>query len=58
MITKNLKGERVNELSVDSWKKIYKKVQKDCAKIHPNLTSVIEKNLTEIEKNWPKNIPS
>ena len=32
MITKNLKGKRENRLSVDSWKKIYKKIKKDCTK--------------------------
>ena len=58
MITKNLKGKRENRLSVDSWKKIYQKIKKDCTKIHPNLTNIIEKNLQEIENSWPKNIPS
>ena len=58
LITENLAVRRKNKLSVNSWRKIYNKVKKDCAKIHPNLTSVIEKNLDEIENNWPKNIPS
>jgi homoserine kinase type II len=57
-ITKNLTGKRENKLSINSWRKIYNKVKKDCFKIHPNLTRVIENNLDEIEKNWPKNIPS
>ena len=58
LITKNLTGKRENKLSVNSWRKIYKKVQKDCSRIHLNLTKTIEKNLDEIENNWPKNIPS
>jgi homoserine kinase type II len=58
LIAKNLTQKRENKLSVDSWKKIYNKVKKDCSKIHPKLTDVIEKNLLEIEKKWPKNIPS
>jgi len=58
VITKNLTGKRENKLSINSWRKIYNKVKKDCFKIHPNLTSIIENNLDEIEKNWPKNIPS
>ena len=58
LITKNLTGKRENKLSVNSWKKIYKKVRKDCSKIHPNLTKTIENSLNEIENNWPKNIPS
>jgi homoserine kinase type II len=58
LITKDLKGKRENKLSINSWRKIYNKVKKDCSKIHANLPKVIEKNLDEIEKGWPKNIPS
>jgi len=58
LITKDLAGKRENKLSINSWRKIYNKVKKDCSKIHPNLVSVIEKNLDQIEKNWPKDIPS
>ena len=58
VITKNLTGKRENSLSVNSWKKIYKNVQKDCSRIHSNLARIIERNLDEIESNWPKNIPS
>jgi len=57
-ITKGLTGKRENKLSVTSWKEIYNKVKNDCSKIHPNLISIIEKNLEEIEKNWPQDIPS
>ena len=58
MITKNLTIKRENRLSINSWRKFYENVQKDCSKIHPNLTKIIEKNLDEIENNWPNNIPS
>jgi len=58
IITKNLTAKRENKLSINSWRKIYKNVQKDCSKIHPNLAKIVEKNLDEIENNWPQNIPS
>ena len=58
LITKKLTGKRENKLSINSWRKIYNKIKKDCSKIHPSLALVIEKNLEQIEKNWPKNIPS
>ena len=58
LITKDLTGKRQNKLSINSWRKIYNKVKKDCSKIHPNLPNIIEKNLDVIEKNSPKNIPS
>jgi len=57
-ITKDLTGRRENKLSINSWRQIYNKVKKSCSKIHSNLPKVIEKNLDEIEKYWPKNIPS
>ena len=58
LITKNLAGTRENKLSIESWRKIYNGVKKDCSKIHVDLPNIIEKNLDEIEKDWPKNIPS
>jgi len=57
LITKKLKGKRENKLSINSWRAIYNKVKKDCSKIHPNLTEVIEKNLDLIERKWPTKIP-
>ena len=57
-ITKNLISKRKNKLSVNSWREIYNRVKKDCSKIHPNLSDIVEKNLNEIETDWPQNIPS
>ncbi len=57
-ITKDLSGKRENKLSVSSWRGIYNKVKRDCSTINKNLPKIIEKNLDEIEKEWPKNIPS
>ena len=56
-ITKNLNIKRTNRLSVNSWRLIYRKIQKDCSKIYPGLTKIIERNLEVIEDKWPKNIP-
>ena len=57
LITKNLSGKRDNKLSLNSWKKIYNSIKNKCSKIHPDLSKIIEKNLNEIESNWPKKIP-
>ena len=46
-ITKNLISKRKNKLSVNSWREIYNRVKKDCSKIHPNLSDIVEKNLNE-----------
>ena len=58
LITKNLSGKRENKLSVNSWRNLYNKVKINSYKIHNNLPNIVEKNLIDVEKNWPKNIPS
>ena len=58
LITKNLSGKRENKLSVNSWRMLFNKVKNECSKIHTNLPNIIEKNLTEVEEKWPKDIPS
>ncbi len=56
-ITKNFKIKRSNDLSVDSWRKLFNSVKKECSKIHPDLSKLIESNLNDVEKNWPSNLP-
>ena len=57
-ITKNFKFTRNNDLSVRSWRGIFSQVKDKCNKIHAELPSLIEANLSSIEKEWPKNLPS
>jgi len=57
-ITKNLSLTRQNNLSLDSWSELFSKVEKDCSKIHKNLSKIIKISLKEIKKNWPKKLPS
>jgi len=57
-ITKKLSINRKNNLSVNSWLELFGKVEKDCSKIHKNLSPMIKKSLNEIKKNWPKKLPS
>ncbi len=57
-ITKNFNFKRENNLSVKSWRKIFNQVKDKCNKIHPDLPKLIEANLINIEKEWPKNLPS
>ena len=56
-ITKNFKIERNNDLSVISWRKLFESVKTQCTKIHVDLPKLIESNLNDVEKNWPKNLP-
>ena len=56
-LTKNLKYKRPNDLSVLSWRKLFDTVKDKCTKIHKDLPKLIEENLNDVEKNWPKNLP-
>ena len=57
-LTKNLKLNRQNDLSVNSWRKLFEEVKDKCANIHKDLPKLIEENLNDVEKKWPKNLPS
>ena len=56
-ITKNFKIKRKNDLSINSWRKLFESVKKECSKIHYDLPKLIETNLNDVEKNWPKDLP-
>ena len=56
-ITKNFKIKRKNDLSINSWRKLFNSVKKECSKIHQDLPKLIESNLDDVEKNWPNNLP-
>ena len=57
VLTKNLKLKRQNDLSVNSWRKLFDAVRDKCTKIHKDLPKLISTNLADVEKNWPKNLP-
>ena len=56
-ITKKLSIKRNNSLSLRSWEKLFKKVEKQCSTIGENLPYKIRESLKEVKKNWPKNLP-
>ncbi len=56
-ITKNFKIKRKNDLSINSWRELFESVKKECSKIHHDLPKLIETNLNDVEKNWPKDLP-
>jgi homoserine kinase type II len=57
LITKNFKIQRQNDLSIGSWRKIFEQVKDKCINIHKDLPKLIESNLADVEKNWPKDLP-
>ena len=56
-LTKNFKQKRQNDLSVNSWRKLFNSVKDKCESIHKDLPRLIEENLNDVEKSWPKNLP-
>ena len=56
-LTKNLKLSRQNDLSVNSWRKLFDSVKDKCENIHKDLPKLIEENLNDVEKSWPINLP-
>ena len=56
-ITKNFKIQRDNNLSINSWRNIFDQVKDKCTQIHKDLPLLIESNLKDVEKNWPKDLP-
>ena len=57
LITKDFKIHRKNDLSIDSWRKIFEQVKDRCSEIHEDLPGLIESNLKDVENNWPKDLP-
>ena len=58
LITKKFKIQRQNSLSVRSWRSIFEQIKDKCIDIHKDLPKLIETNLTDVEKNWPKDLPA
>ncbi len=56
-LTRSLKLSRQNDLSVNSWRTLFNSVKNKCKNIHEDLPRLIEENLNDVEKNWPKNLP-
>ena len=56
-ITKGFKLKRENDLSIKSWRGLFDSVKDKCSKIHKDLPKLIDENLKDVEKNWPKNLP-
>jgi len=56
-LTKTFKLKRQNDLSINSWRKIFNSIKDKCGIIHHDLPKLIEINLKHVEKNWPKDLP-
>ena len=57
-LPKNLKLREITTYLLTSWRKLFNSVKDQCVKIDKDLPKLIEANLVDVEKNWPKNLPS
>ena len=56
-LTKDFKIKRLNDLSVNSWRNLFDTVKDQCSKLHKDLPKLIEENLDNVEKKWPRDLP-
>tara|TARA_Y100000389_G_scaffold201584_1_gene244665 strand:+ start:831 stop:1799 length:969 start_codon:yes stop_codon:yes gene_type:complete len=56
--SKNIKLFRKNSMSISNLDSLLKSIKFNSQTIVPNLKSILKKNLKEIKKEWPRNIPS
>jgi homoserine kinase type II len=50
-------GQRRNALSVDGWRPLFEQVADRADSIQHSLRATIEKELTHLEKHWPRGLP-
>ncbi len=55
--SKKLNLYRKNDLSVNSWRPLLKKIDKRINKLSNNLKNLMKSDLADIKKKWPKKIP-
>lgn len=48
---------RKNDLSLDGWKDLFRKIGQKANHLHHDMTQVISQELIYLEANWPKNLP-
>ena len=57
LASKKLNLYRKNDLSVNSWDPLLKKIDKRINKLSRNLKNLMKNDLVDIRKKWPKKIP-
>ena len=58
LASKKLKIYRKNDLSINSWGPLLKKISKRINKLSSNLINLMRNDLLDIKKKWPKHMPN
>lgn len=58
LASQNFNLTRKNKMSLPAWKEIYSRIAKNADSVKSGLSNEIKSALQEIEKKWPKNLPS
>lgn len=53
----NFDGHRTNDMSVEGWKTLVAQTREHADNVTPGLGAVLDDEIAEIGKNWPKDLP-
>ncbi|MEE8501845.1 MAG: homoserine kinase [Kiloniellales bacterium] len=54
----SFEGERVNALSIEGWRRLFRQVEARADEVRPDLASEIARELTHLEAHWPQDLPA
>ena len=54
----SFEGERVNALSIEGWRRLFRQVEARADEVRPDLASEIARELAHLEAHWPQDLPA
>ena len=54
----SFEGERVNALSIEGWRRLFRQVEARADEVRPDLASEIARELAHLEAHWPRDLPA
>ena len=54
----SFEGERVNALSIEGWRRLFRQVEARADEVRPDLAAEIARELAHLEAHWPRDLPA
>ena len=54
----SFEGERVNALSIEGWRRLFRQVEARADEVRPDLAAEIAGELAHLEAHWPRDLPA
>ena len=54
----SFEGERVNALSIEGWRRLFRQVEARADEVRPGLAAEIARELAHLEAHWPQDLPA